>query len=97
MAGGVGELERVVLDVGVAVQGLGGIAAGDDGIGLGKAAQVGVVVAALVEIQTRLVVNLLAGLAIGHVKGGGIVLIALVAESGVAVMLDDLAFAVGIL
>ncbi len=43
MAGGVGEFERVVFDAGAAVEGLGGIGAGDDGIGLDKAAKPGVV------------------------------------------------------
>jgi uncharacterized membrane protein (DUF441 family) len=87
VAGGVGELERVVLDVGVAVEGLGGV-------GLGKAAELGIVIAGLVEIQTRFVVDLLAGVAVGHVKRGGIVPVSLVAEGGVAVVLDNVAVAV---
>ena len=113
MTVGIGELQRVVFDVGIAVQGLGGIAGRDDGVGLGKAAQFGVPatslgtgsVAALVEVQAGFLVDGLAGIAIGHIERGGIVLIALVAEggpstalgTGSAGVLDDVAGAVEIL
>ncbi len=95
MAGWVGEFERVVLDVGVAVQGLRGTGIRNYGICLYEAGQLRVVVAAVVEVQACVFVNLLAGVAAGDGKGAGVILIALVAEGGIAVMLDEGAFAVG--
>ncbi len=93
MAIGVRKLERVVFDVGVAVEGLGGVAAGDDGIGLGKAAQFGVIIARLIEIQAGFFIDMLSGIAVGYIERGGIVLVAFMAEGGLAVVLNELGIA----
>ena len=52
-----------VADVGVAVEvgGVGGV--GDDGVGLGEAGSVGVVVASVIEQQTGVVITCLVGVA----------------------------------
>lgn len=94
MAIGVRKLERVVFDVGVAVEGLGGVAAGDDGIGLGKAAQFGVIIARLIEIQAGFFIDMLSGITVGYIERGRIVLVAFMAEGGIAVVLNDLGIAV---
>jgi hypothetical protein len=78
VAGGVGEFEGVVGDVGVAVEGLRGIGGGDDGIGLDEAGQFGVVIAGLVEIEAGVLIERLAGIAAGDVEGDGVMLIPLI-------------------
>ncbi len=88
MAGGVGEFEGVVVDVGVAVEGLGGIGGGDDGIGLDEAGQFGVPstwlgpgsIAGLLEIEAGVLIERLAGIAAGDVEGDGVMLIPLISE-----------------
>ena len=61
MAGGVGVDQGVVAAVGVAVEGLGIRRGLDDGVGLGEAAEFGVVVTGAVVVEARRGVEALAG------------------------------------
>ena len=55
MPAGIGIPERIILDVGVSIQGKYIPRAGDDGVGLGKAAQRCVVESCVVKVQSNLV------------------------------------------
>ena len=76
----IAEFEGVVVDVGVAVVGLG---------------ELGVVVASAVVVQARVLVERLAGVAAGHLESVSVVLVVLLAKRRVAIVLDDFARAVG--
>lgn len=83
----IGELEGVVVDVGVSVVGLGELGVGDGGVGLDEAGDFGVVVAGAVVVEARVLVECLARIAAGDAEGAGIVLVALRAIGVVAIAL----------
>ena len=68
----IGISERIILDVGVSIQGKYISRPGDDGIGLGKAAQRCVVESRVVKVQSNLRFAALTGIEIirGSVTGG---------------------------
>ncbi len=61
MAGGVNEVDRVVVDIAVAVEALGVAGVRNDRIRGNKAPQGGIIVAGMIEVQPRLGVLLLPG------------------------------------
>jgi len=93
--GGIDELERVVADVGVAVERLWVGGAGNDGIGLGESGEFRVVIARAVIVETGFVVEDLASVAVRDGKGIRVVFEALFAETGVFKVLDQFAATVG--
>jgi len=73
---------------------------GEDGVGLDEAGEFGVVVAGVVVVEAGGFVDDLAGIAIGDVECGCVIVlfffvVMLLAEGGIAVMVDDIAVAVG--
>jgi hypothetical protein len=73
VAGGINPVDGVVFDIGVAVQTLGVAGLWDDAVGRQEAAQDGIIVAGVVEVQAGFGVLLLAGeAALEEVYGAGV-------------------------
>ena len=71
MAGWVGVLEGVVDAVAIPVEGLRRQWVGRDRVGLDEAAELRIVVAGVVVVQARVLVQNLAGIAMGEAEGVG--------------------------
>lgn len=72
---GIGELQRVVVDVGVAVIGLGELGVGDRRVRLDEAGEFGVVVSCAVVVEAGVFVQGLACVAAGDAEGQRVVLV----------------------
>ena len=72
-----------------------GAEAREDGVWLDEAGEFGVVVAGVVVVEAGVFVDDLAGIAVGDGEGGGFFLVVFFAEGAIAVVLDDIAVAVG--